>query len=56
MNLVLAPPLIRARKLRNLPFVRILTLFFLANLASISERTARWSRVNRSSWASRSTS
>ncbi|MGZ5928010.1 MAG: NnrS family protein [Rhizomicrobium sp.] len=30
--LVLAPPLVRARKFPNLPFVGILTLFFLANL------------------------
>ena len=32
MILVLAPPLLRARKFRNLPFVGILALFFLANL------------------------
>jgi uncharacterized protein involved in response to NO len=32
MILVLAPPLIQARKFRNLPFVGILTLLFLANL------------------------
>lgn len=32
MLLVLAPPLIRARKFRNLPFVGILLLLFLANL------------------------
>lgn len=30
--LVLAPPLVSARKFRNLPFVGILTLLFLANL------------------------
>jgi uncharacterized protein involved in response to NO len=32
MILVLAPPLVQARKFRNLPFVGILTLLFLANL------------------------
>jgi uncharacterized protein involved in response to NO len=32
MILILAPPLVRAVKFRNLPFVGILTLFFLANL------------------------
>lgn len=32
MLLVLAPPLVRARKFRNLPFVGILMLLFLANL------------------------
>lgn len=32
MILVLAPPLVRARKFRNLPFVGILALLFLANL------------------------
>jgi uncharacterized protein involved in response to NO len=31
--LTLAPPLIRARKLRNLPFIALLTALFLANLS-----------------------
>lgn len=32
MILVLAPPLVQARKFRNLPFVGILAFFFMANL------------------------
>ena len=32
LTLILAPPLIRARKFRNLPFIGLLTVLFLANL------------------------